>query len=82
MKLSDFILLDAEEKKQAVLHMGVLIAKRTDYDSIVFLFQLPHYYVETYCNTDSKVIEEYRIFHEVDQLTPYLNAIPIGGLIR
>lgn len=82
MKLSDFILLDAEEKKLAVLHLGVLIGKRTDYGSMVFLFQLPHYYVETYCNVESKAIEEFRVFDSVVPLTPYLETIPVTDLLN
>ena len=39
MKLSDFIMLDTEEKKLAVLHLGVLIAKRKQHSSMAFLFQ-------------------------------------------
>lgn len=81
MKLSDFILLDAEEKKLAVLHRGVLVAKRTDYKSMVFLFQLPDYYVETFCNVESKTIEEYRMFDTMAPLTPYLESISISGLL-
>ena len=50
MKLSDFIMLDTEEKKLAVLHLGVLIAKRKQHSSMAFLFQLDHFYVETWFN--------------------------------
>lgn len=82
MKLSDFILLDVEEKKLAVLHLGVLVGKRTDDASLVFLFQLPNYYVETYCNVESKAIEEFRAFDSVIPLTPYLESIAIGGLLN
>ena len=82
MKLSDFILLSAEEKKLALLHAGVLIGKRTDNGFMVFLFDVQDYYVETYCNATTKAIEEYRAFDGVAPLTPYLESIPIGDLLN
>jgi membrane-associated HD superfamily phosphohydrolase len=59
MRLSEFILLNEDEKKSTVLHQGVCLAKRSSFDSIVFLFQLGSYYVEAYCNPANKAIEEY-----------------------
>jgi hypothetical protein len=50
MRLSEFILLNEDEKKSTVLHQGVFLAKRSSFDSMVFLFQLGSYYVEAYCN--------------------------------
>ncbi len=82
MKLSDFIMLNEDEKKLAVLHEGVLIAKRNYFDCVVFLFQLDGYYVETYCNIENKSIEEYRIFDNTKSLNPYLEAIPIDDLLN
>ncbi len=82
MKLSDFLALDAEEKKLAVLHVGVLIGKRADHLGMIFLFQLPGYYVETYCNAESKTIEEYRAFKSVAALTPYLESIGLDDLLN
>jgi len=82
MKLSDFISLNEDEKKMAVLHMGVLIAKRSSFDSMVFLFQMGSYYVEAYCNPEDKAIEEYRVFDNTSLLNPYLERIPIDELIN
>ena len=82
MKLSDFILLDEEQKKGTLLHEGVLIGKRTCEDCMVFLFQLPDYYVESYCNRQSKSIEEFRAFTHLEPLYPYLDAIPLGDLLN
>ena len=82
MKLSDFILMNEEEKKQAVLHEGILVAKRNNQDGMVFLFQLPTYYVEAFCNTESRKIEEYRVFDSMKALHPYLEAIHIDDLIN
>lgn len=81
MRLSDFILLDKEEKKLTVLHQGVLIAKRSNNNCLVFLFRLENYYVETYCNMENKAIEEYIIFDSTVPLTPYLQAIPLDDLL-
>ncbi|HEU0064322.1 MAG TPA: hypothetical protein VFQ58_04790 [Flavisolibacter sp.] len=82
MKLSDFILLDEEQKKVTVLHQGVLIGKRNTNESLVFLFQMDSYYVESYCNRANKAIEEFRIFTNLKPLHPYLEAIPLDDLLN
>ena len=82
MRLSEFILLNENEKKSTVLHQGVCLAKRTGIDSIVFLFQLGNYYVEAYCNPGDKAINEYRMFDNTDVLQPYLEGIPIDNLLN
>ncbi len=82
MRLSDFILLNEEEKKLTVLHEGVLIAKRNDVQSMIFLFHLGSFYVETFCNLSNKAIEEYRVFDTTKPLFPYLDAIPIDDLLN
>ena len=82
MKLSEFVLLNEQEKKSTVLHEGVLLAKRSSFDSMVFLFQLGSYYVEAYCNPANKAIEEYRMFENIDVLQPYLEAIPLDKLLN
>lgn len=81
MKLSDFILLNEDEKKMAVLHQGILIAKRKNTDHMVFLFQLDSYYVETYCNKLSKSVEEFVVFGNPKSLTPWLDAIKLDDLL-
>jgi len=82
MRLSEFILLNENEKKSTVLNQGVCLAKRTSFDSIVFLFQLGSYYVEAYCNPANKAIDEYRMFDNIDVLQPYLEAIPLDNLLN
>jgi hypothetical protein len=81
MRLSEFILLNENEKKAIVLHQGVCLAKRTSIDSIVFLFQLGSYYVEAYCDPANKEIREYRMFDNIDVLQPYLEGIPLDNLL-
>jgi hypothetical protein len=81
MKLSEFILSDEPGMRAAVLHEGVLVAKRNVKDGLVFLFQMDDYYVETYCNLRSKAVLEYRAFQNINTLTPYLEAIPIDDLL-
>lgn len=82
MKLSDFILLDEKEKKQAVLHAGVLIGKRRDAASFAFLFQVQNFYVEAWFNVENKGIEEYRVFDHTRLLQPYLDDIRIDDLLN
>ena len=82
MKLSEFILLTQEEKRSTVLQEGVAIAKMEVLNYVVFLFQLPHFYVETYCNRETKEIHEYKVYHKAEHLTPYLEAIRIHHLLK
>jgi len=82
MKLSEFILLNEAEKKWSVVNEAVPLAQRTYPGLIIFLFQLEDYYIETYCNSANKTIEEYRILPGVDSLRPYLEAIPIDDLLN
>ena len=82
MKLSDFILLSEEEKKIAVLHAGVLIGKRRDDDTMAFLFQFKDYYVETFFNSVSKTIKEFRMFDQTTLLQPYLDSIRIDDILN
>ena len=82
MKLSEFIVLDEADKKKSVMNKGVLLAKITNPDSVIFLFQLEGYYIETYCNIASKTIEEYRVLTGINALRPYLEAIRIDDLLN
>jgi hypothetical protein len=77
MKLSEFILLSQEEKRYAVTHDGVPVAKREINDYMVFLFQLGGYYVETFCCQETKEIHEYRALYDTKHLSPYLEMMRI-----
>lgn len=80
MNLSDFIMLNGEEKKLVVLHEGVLIGKRKRPESIIFLFQVENFYVETFCNLKTKDVIQYRAFAHTQLLQPYLENIAIDDL--
>ena len=80
MKLSDFILLNEEEKKRTVLHEGVLIAKRSNPATVIFLFQVKCFYVEACFNAVNKEIQEFRMSDRTSLLQPYLEAIPLDDL--
>jgi hypothetical protein len=82
MKLSDFIMLNEEEKKLAVVHRGILVAKRSTSTQLFFLFQVDHFYVETCCHIERKCIEEYKMFHHLQLLEPYLETITIDDLLN
>lgn len=82
MRISDFILLNEEEKQVTVLHEGVLIAKRQNPGYMIFLFQLGNYYVETYFSQEEKQIMEFRVFDNTRPLKPYLEAISIHDLFQ
>jgi hypothetical protein len=82
MKLSGFVLLNLEEKKNVVLHKGVLVGKSWGSKHLVFLFQLDGFYVEVICDLGEKKIREYRAFAETKFLTPYLESIHIKHLIE
>jgi hypothetical protein len=80
MKLSDFILLDEEEKKQTVLHTGVLIGKRKSPASFAFLFQVGSFYVETFFDVDNKAVREFRMSDQTILLEPYLETIRLDEI--
>ena len=82
MKLSEFILLNEEDKKCAVMSKAVALAQRTYPDMTIFLFQLDYYYIEAYCNQASKSIEEYRVLPDTNAISHYLEAIPIDDLLN
>jgi hypothetical protein len=82
MRLSDFIILSEEEKKLAVLHEGVLVGKRRNNLSMVFLFHFGLFYVETFCNIETKSVQEFRIFDDTRPLLPYLEEISIDELLN
>ena len=82
MKLSDFIMLSEEQKKHTVLHQGVLIGKRKKAECLIFLFRLSHFYVETFCDTKTREVTQYRMFEHTKLLQPYLEDIAIDDLFR
>ena len=82
MKLSEFILLNEDDKKYAVMNNAVALAQRSYPDIIVFLFQLDYYYVEAYCSKADKRIEEYRVLPDANAISHYLEAIPIDDLLN
>lgn len=82
MKLSDFIMLNEEEKMYSVLHEGVLVSKRKKTGYIIFLFRLNNFYVETFCNTATKGVTQFRMFEHTTLLQPYLESIVIDDLFR
>jgi hypothetical protein len=75
-------MLTEEEKKLAVLHSGILVAKRNNSTCLFFLFQMDHFYVETCCHIEGKRIEGFRMFHHLKLLEPYLKTIAIGDLLN
>lgn len=82
MKLSDFILLDVEQKTSALMHEGILVGKRSAGDRMVFLFQLEGFYVESYCNMEEKLIDQFQIHLSINSLSPYLDAISLEDLFN
>lgn len=82
MRLSEFIMLDSEEKEIVMLHEGVLIGKRQVPDTMVFLFQLYNFYVETFCDRASKQVSMYRVFDQTKLLQPYLETIVIDDVFE
>jgi len=82
MKLSEFIALNEEEKKHAVMNYAVALASRTSPGFTIFLFQIGGYYVEAYCNERNKMIEEYCVLPSINAIDHYLQAIPIGNLLN
>jgi hypothetical protein len=82
MKLSDFILLNVQEKRHAVLHQGVLVAKRKTASTVTFLFGLESFYVEACFNAVNKEIEEFRMFNSAKIPQRYLDGIRLDDLLH
>lgn len=82
MKLSEFILLNEEEKKRTVMNDAVALATRTSPGNLIFLFQMADYYVEAYCNVADNTIEEYCILPDTNSIRHYLECIEIGDLLN
>jgi hypothetical protein len=80
MNLSDFIVLNNEEKNAVLLHQGVLVGKRYSEDLTIFLFRLHNFYAELVCNVRTKKVEEFRALTSEKPLHPYLEAISLEGL--
>ena len=81
MKLSDFVLLNENEKKQVVLNQGVLVAKRKGATSFVFLFRMDGFYVEAIFKNATKQVKEFRMSQQTTMLQPYLESICIDDLL-
>lgn len=81
MKLSTFLSLSPGDKKHSVVHLGILVDKRSYLQYLVLLFRLDDLYVEVWCNRGSKGIDEYRVLNHPKALDPYLEKISIKGLI-
>lgn len=82
MKLSDFILLNVQEKRHAVLHEGILVAKSKTASTVTFLFGLESFYVEACFNAANKEIEEFRMFHSAQLPQRYLDGIRLDDLLN
>lgn len=82
MKLSEFILLNEEDKKYAVINNAVALAQRSYPEIVVFLFQLDYYYIEAYCSKTDNSIQEYRVLPDANAISHYLEAIPIDDLLN
>ncbi len=81
MRLSEFIVMSEAEKNKAVLHQGILVAKRKDPAEIRFLFQFDCFYVEMRCNCASKQVSGYQTFTNVSHLKDFLDEVPLNGLL-
>jgi len=74
LKLSEFIALTEDQKRSTVLSKGVVLAKRSFNEQVIFLFQLSEYYVEIFCCGTSKEVLEYRAFGDTRELALYLDV--------
>ena len=82
MTLSSFMELSGEEKRSVISSQGVPLATWENRQYLVFLFQLPHFYVETYCSKQTRHIDEFRLIHNPEHLSPYLEHISLDELFK
>ena len=80
MKLSEFILLNEDDKKSAVMKNAVALAQRTYPDLVIFLFQLDNFYIELSLLTAFPELVVFIAFVDGARLIPYLERIDISEL--
>ena len=82
MTISAFFDLPAAQKRSTVLEEGAPLAAWSSAQYKIFLFQLPEFYVETYCCKQSKDIHEFRVIPGPEQLSHYLESISIDSIFK
>ena len=76
------LFLSVWKKKHAVLNDGIVIGKRKEPGSFIFLFQVYDFYVEACFHPNHKNIEEFRMFYRSTLLRFYLDNIRLDDLLH
>ena len=81
MKLSQFIMLNEQEKTQVLMCEGILVGKQKELPMIRFLFQMDAFYVTMYCDSSSKQVKEFTAFTDTGLLQSFLDQISLNGIV-
>jgi len=81
MQLCEFKYEEKQTKKELLSCNGVYLAHRTTGDYIIFLYAIDAFYVEMYLDIEEMEVGYIRAFASTEYLQPYLEKIPIGGIL-
>jgi len=82
MTIEDFESLDPVAKLFVISDRSVFLARRTDGDFRVSLYQLDGFYVEIYFHTEELMYKRVRSFSGTEELDKYLDSIDISDYPR
>jgi hypothetical protein len=73
MTILDFIALD-DEQQATVLDQGSVLASREENNYKIFLYKMPHFFVEVYFNKTYNLIQTIRPFQTSALLKQYFDS--------
>jgi hypothetical protein len=78
MDMREFDTMEGTEKVELLCHDAVLLAVRREGCFAISLFQVEHFYVETYFHRSQFCIRLIRCFENTAELAPYLDMMKIS----
>ncbi|HEY1112292.1 MAG TPA: hypothetical protein VGE66_01985 [Chitinophagaceae bacterium] len=81
MTLQYFRKLSETKQFRRLMTRGVCVGERMTADEQMLLFQLDHFYVEVAFNKFTDEPVSARSFESTDELSPYLQAIDLSGVL-
>lgn len=82
MQLTEFKYQEKQKKQQLLCEKGVYLARRTQNEFTILLFQVASFYVEVYIDEEEEMVSYIKAFSSTDHLAPYLQAIDVSELFR
>jgi len=81
MTLYKFNKLSEFDQNLAIWEHGVLLARREEAHTDVFLFQISAFYVEVFFSREPTLYQSLKAFKSTNKLSVYLDAIDISPLV-